>query len=155
MGPAGTAIVMADRAGELAGALEKNGYRLTAARRAILAALVASQGHVSADELVEIVHGTAPGVGRMTVYRTLDLLTELSLIRPVHQGAAAARYVLMDDGHHHHLVCHSCKRIIEFDQCMLQEIEQVVGRHHNFEIQGHLLEIYGRCQVCEGAAGNS
>lgn len=137
-----------DRAGELAGVLEKNGYRLTAARRSILAALVACQGHVSADELVEIVHRAAPGVGRMTVYRTLELLTDLSLIRPVHQGAAAARYVLMDDGHHHHLVCHSCNRIIEFDQCVLQEIEQVVGRHHDFEIQGHLLEIYGRCQEC-------
>lgn len=147
---------MADRVGVLAGTLEKNGYRLTAARRAILAALVVSQGHVSADELVEIVHGTAPGVGRMTVYRTLELLTDLGLIRPVYQGTAAARYVLMENGHHHHLVCHSCNRIIEFDQCVLQEIEQAVGRHHDFEIHGHLLEIYGRCQECgPDSTGNS
>lgn len=129
-------------------ALEDTGHRLTAARQAILTALVSSEGHISADELVEIVHVTSPGVGRMTVYRTLDLLTELGLTRPVFHGQAAAQYILMDKGHHHHLVCTSCKRVIEFDNCLLKEIEQAVGDHHDFEIEGHLLEIYGRCRAC-------
>lgn len=139
---------MSDRVNTLSNKLEEKGYRLTAARLAILAGLIDSEGHVSADELVDIVHQNHPGVGRMTVYRTLDLLTELGLIRPVYQGSAAAHYVLMDDGHHHHLVCSQCNQVIEFDQCVLREIEQSVSNYYRFEIQGHLLEIYGRCQAC-------
>lgn len=141
---------MPDRVISMSSKLEEEGYRLTAARLAILAGLIDSQGHVSADELVDIVHQKHPGVGRMTVYRTLDLLTELGLIRPVYHGSAAAQYVLMDEGHHHHLVCSRCNQVIEFDQCVLREIEQMVSSHYRFEIHGHLLEIYGRCQACQG-----
>lgn len=139
---------MSDRMVMISNKLEEKGYRLTNARLAILAGLIDSKGHVSADELVDIVHRSNPGIGRMTVYRTLDLLTELGLIRPVYQGSAAAHYVLMDDGHHHHFICSRCNKVIEFDQCVLQEIEKAVSGHYRFEIQGHLLEIFGRCQEC-------
>jgi len=140
---------MTDHITIMTNTLQEKGYRLTAARQAILAALAVSEGHVSADELVDIVHQSAPGVGRMTVYRTLELLTELGLIRPVYQGSAAAHYILLDDGHHHHLVCFACNQVVEFDQCVLREIEQAVTSHHGFQIQGHLLEIYGRCRDCQ------
>jgi Fur family transcriptional regulator, ferric uptake regulator len=129
--------------------LHDNGHRLTAARRAILAVLSKAGGHVSADELAELVRADAPGVGRMTVYRTLDLLHELELIRPVYQGTGAAHYVLMENGHHHHLICSTCDRVIEFDDCVLAEMEELVGQRFNFEIKGHLLEFYGRCQECQ------
>jgi Fur family ferric uptake transcriptional regulator len=141
---------MADRTAHLSNTLLDKGYRLTRARLSILDGLVASEGHVSADDLADIVHESDPMVGRMTVYRTLDLLTELGLIRPVYQGSAAAHYILMDNGHHHHLVCSACNQVIEFEQCVLREIEQTVRDHYQFEIQGHLLEIYGRCLDCQG-----
>ncbi|MFO7538202.1 MAG: Fur family transcriptional regulator [Chloroflexota bacterium] len=129
--------------------LKNNGYRLTAARKVILTALAQTGGHVSADELAELVRADAPGVGRMTVYRTLDLLHELELIRPVYQGTGAAHYVLMEDGHHHHLICSNCDKVIEFDDCVLEEVEKIVGQRFNFEVKGHLLEFYGRCQECQ------
>ena len=128
--------------------IQENGYRMTASRKAIIDSLLASDGHVSADELVDLVRVRKPGIGRMTVYRTLDLLSDLGLIRPVYQGTAAAHYILMDKGHHHHLVCSGCNRVIEFEQCVLREIEQSVSRHHEFVIQGHLLEIFGLCPDC-------
>ncbi|HEX6387456.1 MAG TPA: Fur family transcriptional regulator [Anaerolineae bacterium] len=140
---------MTDQAKELGNVLQQSGYRLTSARQAILEVLVASGGHVSADELAERVREQTPGTGRMTVYRTLDLLSELGLIRPVYQGTGAAHYILLDDGHHHHLICSNCDRVIEFDECILQEIEQVIGNRFNFQVQGHLLEFYGRCQGCQ------
>ncbi len=140
---------MADHFTAICTTLQEKGYRLTDARLAILAGLVSSEGHVSADELVEVVHRNAPGVGRMTVYRTLELLTELGLIRPVYQGTAAAHYILMDEGHHHHLVCSACNKVIEFDWCILREIEQAVSGQYGFEIQSHLLEIYGHCRECQ------
>jgi Fur family ferric uptake transcriptional regulator len=130
-------------------ALQQHGYRLTRPRRAVVEALLASGGHVSADELVVVVHEYAPNVGRMTVYRTLELLAELGLIRPVYLGSGAAHYVLLEGGHHHHLVCTGCARVIEFDDCGLKEMEQLVAERFQFMVQGHLLEFYGRCQSCQ------
>jgi Fur family ferric uptake transcriptional regulator len=141
---------MTDRLTVFTTVLQEHGFRLTASRRAIVASLVASNGHVSADELAELVHLAKPGVGRMTVYRTLELLSDLGLIRPVYQGSAAAHYILMDEGHHHHLVCSSCHKVVEFNQCVLREIELAVSAHYKFEIQGHLLEIFGLCPDCRG-----
>jgi len=129
-------------------ALRARGYRLTAARRAILAALAAAGEHPTADALAAAVHQAAPGVGRMTVYRTLDLLCELGLLRPVYQGTGAAHYVLLLDGHHHHLVCSRCQRVIEFDDCALGELAETVARRYGFVVEGHLLEFYGRCAEC-------
>lgn len=144
----------ADPAPALERALQARGYRLTAARRAILNALATAGDHPTADELAAAVASAAresatPGVGRMTVYRTLDLLSELGLLRPVYQGTGAAHYVLLLDGHHHHLVCSRCRRVIEFDDCALADLAEAVGRKYGFAVEGHLLEFYGRCAECE------
>ncbi len=139
---------MNDTLTTLRNTLKRNGHRMTAARSQILEALARSGGHISADELVAIVHRNAPSVGRMTVYRTLDLLHDLGLIRPIYQGTAAAHYILMDEGHHHHLICSQCDRVFEFDDCVVQEIEQSIRERFNFQIEGHLLEFYGLCYDC-------
>lgn len=133
----------------LQGALEERGYRLTAARRAILETLIDSGGHVTADELADRVRARAPQVGRMTVYRTLDLLGELGLVHPVYQGTGAAHYVLLHEGHHHHLVCTRCRQVIEFDDCSLQDLARMIGERSGFQLQGHLLEFYGVCPACQ------
>lgn len=138
----------------LHGLLEARGYRLTAARRAILDTLVESGGHLTADELTDRVRGQAAGIGRMTVYRTLDLLCDLGLLRPVYQGTGAAHYILMEDGHHHHLICSGCSRVIEFDECALGDLPVRIARRFGFRVEGHLLELYGMCAECnEAAAG--
>lgn len=129
--------------------LQIKGHRLTAARQTILEALIASGGHISADQLAEMVRAQVPPVGRMTVYRTLELLSELGVIRPVYQGTGAAHYILMEDGHHHHLVCAGCDCVIEFEECVLAEIEKLVSARFNFQIHSHLLEFYGVCVNCQ------
>ena len=129
-------------------ALGDNGYRLTPARRAIVAALATTGDHITADALVEVVKRDAPTIGRMTVYRTLELLCELGQLRPVYQGTGAAHYVLLHNGHHHHLVCSQCERVVEFDECVLAALEEAIGRRFDFEVQGHLLELYGLCPAC-------
>lgn len=137
---------------QLSKALQAGGYRVTRARQAIFRALVESGGHVSADDIVASVRREEPSVGRMTVYRTLDLLRQLGLVQPVYQGTGAAHYVLMDEGHHHHLVCSNCDRVVEFDECMAQEMAKALGERFEFEIQGHLLEFYGLCAECRDGA---
>lgn len=129
--------------------LEAEGYRLTTARQVIAETMVNSRRHCSADELVDLVRERTPGVGRMTVYRTLDLFCRLGLVRPFYQGSGAAHYALMDSGHHHHLICSSCGQIIEVDDCVLERItEERIGERFNFDVQGHLLEFYGTCEQC-------
>ncbi|MDX1613673.1 MAG: Fur family transcriptional regulator [Candidatus Promineifilaceae bacterium] len=128
--------------------LQDGGYRLTEARQAILQALVESAGHISADELVGLLERRSISVGRMTVYRTLEVLSVLGIVRATYLGSGAAHYILIDDGHHHHLICSNCETVIEFEQCMVAEIDRIVGEHFDFEISGHLLEVFGRCSQC-------
>jgi Fur family ferric uptake transcriptional regulator len=135
----------------LCAAVRDAGYQLTRARQAILAAFAGADGHISADDLVGLVHEETPRVGRMTVYRTLDLLCRLGAIRPTYLGGGAAHYVLLQDGHHHHLVCTGCAAVIELEDCRLQEMEALLAGRFGFEIQGHLVEFYGRCAACRAA----
>lgn len=128
--------------------LLQNGHRLTPARRAIIATLVESGGHITADELAAQVQAAAPHVGRMTVYRTLELLTELGLARPIFQGTGAAHYILMTKGNHHHLICTRCHSVIDFDDCSAEGLLQELAAQFNFSVQSHLLEIHGVCQTC-------
>lgn len=130
-------------------ALGRRGYRLTESRRAVLEALIAAGGHVSADDLADLVRQGGAEVGRMTVYRTLDLLTELGLVRPVYQGTGAAHFILLVEGHHHHLVCTVCNRVVEFESCVLPDLDQRLGQDTDFEVQGHLLEVFGLCAQCQ------
>lgn len=128
--------------------LQAHGYRRTAARTAILKAIIASGAHCTANDLVGLVRKDAQQVGRMTVYRTLELLCELGVMRPVYQGSGAAHYVLLEDGHHHHLICGVCDRVQEFDECFLSALQERIGDQFNFQVQGHLLELYGVCEQC-------
>lgn len=130
-------------------AITNKGYRLTTARRAIIETLVQCEGHISADDLAQQVRDVAPQVGRMTVYRTLDLLCELGQIRPIYQGTGAAHYILMAGGHHHHLICNQCHAVIEFDECMAGELLERIGEKYNFDVQSHLLELHGLCANCQ------
>lgn len=130
-------------------ALRKNGYRVTLTRETIWDTLVSHGGHISADDLFGLVHQEEPTIGRMTVYRTLELLSKLGLIRPIYQGTGAAHYILFEDGHHHHLICTGCHRVVEFDNCVLAEVEAAISKQFDFKIDGHLLEVYGRCASCQ------
>jgi Fe2+ or Zn2+ uptake regulation protein len=89
-------------------------------------------------------------IGLVTVYRTLDLLTDLSLVRRVHGSEACIGYALASPGHHHHLVCRKCDKVIEFSgtsvlDSLIQQIEYQTG----FVVDGHLLQLYGLCPECQ------
>jgi Fur family transcriptional regulator, ferric uptake regulator len=132
----------------LSNALTQNGYRLTPSRAIIIETLVKSGGHITPDDLALQVQEIAPRVGRMTVYRTLDLLTELGLTRPIFQGTGAAHYILMVGGNHHHLICTRCQSVIEFDKCTADELVKQLAQQFDFLVRSHLLEVHGLCQTC-------
>ena len=122
------------------GKMRGAGYKATPQRTAVLRALIAEQ-HQSLEEI----RARCPEVGLVTVYRTLDLLNELGLVRRLDLGDGA-RYELAED-HHHHMICESCDDISEFDECPLDSTLLPV-ENSDFEIRSHSLEVYGRCAVC-------
>ncbi|HUF38568.1 MAG TPA: transcriptional repressor [Anaerolineales bacterium] len=132
----------------LADTLTAAGHILTPSRRIIIETLVRTGGHITADELAVQVRQESPRVGRMTIYRTLELLTELGLARPIFQGTGAAHYILMAEGDHHHLICSRCHRVIEFDHCASGDLVEILASKFGFSVQNHLLEIHGICREC-------
>jgi Fur family ferric uptake transcriptional regulator len=51
--------------------------------------------------------------------------------------------------HHHHLICSECDAVVDFTDCDLGELEQRLAQKFGFEIEGHLLEVFGYCQNCQ------
>ena len=87
-------------------------------------------------------------LSRATVYRTMELLVELRLVRPLYLNDPTQRFVSASGGHHH-LVCTNCATIFEFDHCTVDQLAQELSVEHNFQIRNHLLEFQGLCEACQ------
>ncbi len=128
------------------------GYKLTNARLTVLDVIEAHEGHMTSTDVLEAVAVRDSGIGRASVFRTLDLLTQLAIIRPTYiDSSMTPTYVLMPDGHHHHIVCVNCNRVIEFDDCGLSDLETHLEARFGVQLTGHLLEFYGYCRECQPA----
>lgn len=128
------------RLGTAIGKMRGRGYKATPQRVAVMEALADDQ-HQSIEEI----RGRCPGVGLVTVYRTLGLLGELGLVRRLDLGDGP-RYELAED-HHHHMICESCGDISEFDQCPIDPAR--LPEKEAFEVSAHSVEVYGRCAACK------
>ena len=119
---------------------------------AVLAALESEPGHVTSADVLARVKRINPAVGRASVFRTLELFTQLGIIRPTYSGTRMTpTYVMMHDGHHHHVICTACKRFFEFDDCGLGALTQNLQQTLGVQISSHLLEFYGVCAPCQQA----
>jgi Fur family ferric uptake transcriptional regulator len=135
-------------------ALDRAGYRLTEPRRA-LAALIADQaGHFTAADLVAETRTRRLGVGRATVFRTLEVLEELGAIERLDLPTGEHAYVGCDPVHHHHIVCSRCGRTDEIDDAGLRPVVREVGRQTGFRVDEHRLELFGLCPACLTAEGD-
>ena len=129
--------------------LREAGHKLTNARLTVLNVLENNDGHLTSAEVLDQVEHLDSSIGRASVFRTLDLLTSLSIIRPTYMNSSMTpTYVLMPDGHHHHIVCTNCNRIIEFENCGLGAIAIELEERLHVKLTGHLLEFYGLCDKC-------
>lgn len=129
--------------------LKDAGYKLTNARLTVLDVLENHDGHITSSVVLEKVADADHSIGRASVFRTLDLLTQLAIIRPTFiEGSSAPMYVLLPDGHHHHIVCTNCNKIIDFDDCGLGALESRLEQQYGVKLSGHLLEFFGLCENC-------
>lgn len=153
---------MAARAGAarqpLIEALDEAGVRVTEPRRTI-ARLVADQvGHFTANDLVRAARRRQLEVGRATVFRALDLFTELNLVERLDLPDGGHAYVACDAAHHHHVVCSSCGRSVDASDTGIAEVVAKIAERTGFTIASHRLELFGLCPACaarERAAATS
>ncbi|HVF32225.1 MAG TPA: Fur family transcriptional regulator [Acidimicrobiales bacterium] len=135
------------QADQILAALRSTGGRITPARRALVSALLTSAGHVTADDLAEIVQRSHPDVHQSTIYRTLDALEELGIVDHVHLGHGRAVYHLADDPHQH-LVCEACGHVIEVPDGVLADLADQLQRDYAFTLKPDHFALFGRCAGC-------
>lgn len=136
-------------ANRIAGILRQRGYRLTPQRHAVLKALASCQECLAPDAILERARAHSPEIGRVTVYRTLEILGRHGLVCRVHTPEGCRGYMMTrPSGHHHHLVCSVCGRTEDFTDCDLGALEQRLAEEKGFRLSGHLLELYGTCPEC-------
>lgn len=131
----------------LADYLEKNNLKQTRQRELILGAFLEAKGHVTSDDLFQIVREQNPTIGYTTVYRTMKLLSEAGVATERHFDDGITRYEIEEE-HHDHLVCEKCGKIIEFECEAIETAQREVARDHGFEILRHRHELYGHCRDC-------
>ena len=138
---------------KLTSILRQRGYRLTPQRRAVLKVIALSSDHLTPAAIYERVRRKHPGIGLVTIYRTLAVLAELGLICEVHAGGSCRSYLMRKPpGHHHHLICSQCGRVVDFSDCDLGGLERRLAQENGFKIEGHLLEFLGLCPACQKSA---
>jgi Fur family transcriptional regulator, ferric uptake regulator len=128
--------------------LRGSGYRLTPQRELILRA-VETLGHATPDEVLAKVREQSSAVNVSTVYRTLEVLEELGLIRHAHLSDRAPTYHSVTDHEHFHLVCRNCHRIVSVDPDVLEPLNDRLQELHGFVVDVGHLTIFGRCGSCE------
>jgi Fur family ferric uptake transcriptional regulator len=132
--------------------LKEHGYKLTPQRRAVVKRVMQSREHFTPAVLYEQVNRESPGIGIVTIYRTIELLAQLGLLCCVYGDGNNRSYIMRRPLiHHHHLVCSGCGKVVEFSDCDISGLEKRLSRRTGFEIEGHLLEIRGICPDCRNA----
>ncbi len=135
---------------ELHAALKARGVRLTRQRQLILEALASLPGHISADLVFQRVVEQFPDVNISTVYRTLELLQELGLVRHTHFDDGVAQYHLAHEPAHQHLVCRACGAERELDMALLEPVAARLRAEYGFEPDLAHFAIVGLCRECRG-----
>ena len=129
--------------------LKENGYRLTNARKAVIEAVAGTTLALNPLDVYEQAKAGCPGLGLVTVYRTLEKLEELSLIQRVHQPDGCNAYLPHADGHQHLIICQQCGKAEYFEGDDMNAFFERVAGEHGFTVSEHWLQLFGTCSDCE------
>ena len=127
--------------------LAERGFRDTRARRSIVETVLSRDGQFNARQLHEELRRR--GVGRATVFRTLDLLVELGVLNRLHTDDRCSSYIVCADQHHHHLVCERCGAVQEISDGRVERALRAMAVESGFRAREHHVEIVGVCHDCQ------
>ncbi|HKG57407.1 MAG TPA: Fur family transcriptional regulator [Candidatus Limnocylindrales bacterium] len=136
----------------LVAALDASGRRVTAPRRALVDLIAARDGHFTAADLVADVKERRLGIGRATVFRALDVLTELGVVERLDLPSGQHAYVACEASHHHHVVCSRCGRSVDIEDAGLTGVVDAVEARTGYRVDRHRLELFGLCPDCRRKA---
>jgi len=134
------------------------GYKLTLPRKVILDVLRKAKKHLSAEDIYLKVYKIYPHVGLTTIYRTLEILTNIGMVKRYDFGDRRARYELVSETrekHHIHLVCLNCCKIIGYSDFTDEEIKifdslkENLSEKNSFDIKYHQFSYHGLCNKCK------
>lgn len=133
--------------------LAEKGFRMTAQRQAVLKTVQICEGeHLTVEEIYDRTRQEAPEIGIATVYRTLQLLTDIGFLTRDYLGDNTVRYEINHEEEHHahhHMVCLSCGIIIEAKDDLMNTIEAFLQTQYGFEIVDHRIQFLGYCAECQ------
>jgi Fur family ferric uptake transcriptional regulator len=137
--------------------LRPAGSKRSTKREHILGAFLQQEGHLSADDLVGLVHREHPGIGRATVYRTLQWMVEAGIARKVDFGEGRSRFEpTYRHPRHFHLICSTCHRSSEFLSSDVEALIEEIATARNFAPAQTVVQIVGTCEECRtGASGGA
>ncbi|GIW08394.1 MAG: transcriptional repressor [Dehalococcoidia bacterium] len=142
---------MSTRSERISRLLNEHGFSVTPGRRVVIDALADREVIFTANDVVAWVDRVDPSIGRATVFRTLDLLSQLGVLNRVHGEDGCHRYTVCDAGHHHHLVCTACGRVIPFELTGIEEEIRQAAVQAQFMVSSHRVELFGLCANCQAA----
>ncbi len=137
-------------AGEVLTQLKERGHRMTEPRRAIVEAIMATQGHLTPQGIIDRVKGDMPGVNPSTVYRTMELLEEIGVLAHSHLDGGA-EYHHAGEQEHVHLVCARCGRTQSLPADDVVPLRNSIAAHTGFEPDFTHFAISGLCSECSAA----
>jgi Fe2+ or Zn2+ uptake regulation protein len=137
----------------LVDALGAAGYRLTEPRRVVAELVSGRSGHFTANDIIAEAQSRELGIGRATIFRALDLFTDLGLLERVDLPTGEHAYVpCLPAHHHHHVICQVCARVTEVEDLGLGEAIARMERSTGWKVEKHRLELFGRCPECQRRA---
>ena len=128
--------------------LSENGYRLTAARRAVVETVARSTHALTPIQVYDAARKRYRALGLVSVYRTLEKLEELHLVQRVHQPEGCQAFIAAGEGHQHLLLCQRCGRVTFFEGDDLKELIGSLSTRTGYRIREHWLQLFGLCANC-------
>jgi Fur family transcriptional regulator, ferric uptake regulator len=138
--------------GQVRDAMRARGMRWTPQRRVLLEVLFESKGHVRMVDLVERARERDPETIPSTVYRTLDVLEELGLVRHSHAADGHEQIHVLPGGHHGHLECRVCGTTWEISEQEAVDTVRRLAEGRDFEVDVSHLTVVGRCAACRSTS---
>ena len=125
--------------------LQERQHKMTPQRQTVLQIFLDHPGkHLSAEDV---------DIGLATVYRSLELLSELGILQKMEFGDGCSRYEVntIDPTrhHHHHLICTQCGKVEEFDDDLLENLEHDIEQKTGFQVVDHQVKFFGICKECQ------
>ncbi len=130
--------------------IRNKGQRITKVRGVVVEIFINSVEPITAQDILLAMETMGMKVNKTTVYRELEFLQKIAIIKAIDFGDGLRRYELLQEGHHHHVICSKCRKVQDVVlKVDLDEEENKIQKDTGFQIQSHSLEFFGLCPDCQ------